>query len=57
MVRDPKWYNRNAAVPTAPIFIATTEDIGTDRARANHVDAGIHYATEQMALKIAKVPL
>ena len=56
-IRDVNWYKRNAAVPTAPIFIATTEDIGTDRARANHVDASIHYCSEQMSLKIAKTPL
>ena len=56
-VRDAQWYKRNAAVPTAPIFTATTEDVGTDRARANHVDAALHYCTEQIALKVAKAPL
>jgi hypothetical protein len=56
-VRDKDWYKRNAAVPTAPIFIATTEDIGTVRARANHVDAAIHYCMEQEALKAAGKPL
>ena len=56
-VRDKDWYKRNATVPTAPIFIATSEDIGTDRARANHVDAAIHYCKEQEALKLAHKPL
>jgi hypothetical protein len=51
------WYNRYAAVPNPPIFIATTEDIGTIRARANHITAPIHYYQEQIALKLSKTPL
>ena len=56
-IRDKNWYKRNTAVPTAPIFIATSEDIGTDRARANHLDAAIHYCVEQEALKASKAPI
>ena len=37
-VRDKDWFKRSITVPTAPIFIASTEDIGTDSVRANHVD-------------------
>jgi hypothetical protein len=55
--RGGTWFNRNASVPTAPIFIATTEDIGTKRARANHVGSSIHYCEEQVLLKLAKTPL
>lgn len=55
--RGGTWFNRNASVPTAPIFIATTDDIGTTRARANHVSSSIHYCEEQILLKLAKVPL
>ena len=56
-IRDKDWYKRNATVPTAPIFVATSEDMGTARARANHVDASIHYCIEQEELKKARVPL
>jgi len=56
-VRDKEWFKRNVTVPTAPIFIASTEDIGTDRVRANHVDAAIHYCTEQEALKKIGAPI
>lgn len=56
-VRDKDWFKRNVTVPTAPIFIASTEDIGTDRVRANHVDAAIHFCTEQEALKKAGAPI
>ena len=51
------WYNRYASVPNPPIFIATTEDIGTKRARANHITAVIHHCEEQIALKLLKTPL
>jgi hypothetical protein len=55
--RDVSWFKRHAVVPQAPILIATSEDIGTARVRANHVDAFIDYFTEQEALKKAGVPL
>ena len=50
-VRSQEWFQRNVVVPTAPIFIASTEDIGTDRVRANHLDAAIHYCDEQIKLQ------
>ena len=56
-VRDKDWFKRTVTVPTAPIFIASTEDIGTDRVRANHVDAAIHYCVEQEALKKMGAPI
>lgn len=57
LVRDKEWFKRTLTVPTAPIFIASTEDIGTNRARANHVDASIHYCIEQENLKKAGAPI
>ena len=56
-VRDKDWFKRSITVPTAPIFIASTEDIGTDRVRANHVDAAINYCVEQEALRKAGAPI
>lgn len=56
-LRDKNYYKRITVVPTAPIFIATTVDIGTDRCRANHVDAALHYCREQAALKALNRPL
>ena len=56
-VRDINWYKRNAHVPVEPIFIASTEDIGTMRARLNHIDAAIHYFTEQEQLKAIGAPI
>ena len=47
--RNQEWFQRTVVVPTAPIFIASTEDIGTDRVRANHLDA-FHYCDEQIKL-------
>jgi len=55
--RDKEWFRRNLTVPTAPIFISSTEDIGTARVRANHVDAAIHYCEQQEALKKSKAPI
>jgi len=43
--------NRTAYVPKEPILIHSTEDIGTLRVRANHIDATIHYFMEQEYLK------
>ncbi len=55
--RSGEYYNRVAHVPSAPIFIASTEGIGTTRVRANHIDAVIDYFTEQEMLKKNGVPL
>ncbi len=55
--RSQEWFQRNLVVPTAPIFIASTEDIGTDRVRANHLDAAIHYYEEQERLAAKNAPL
>ena len=56
-VRDKDWFKRHVVVPTAPIFIASTEDLGTNRVRANHIDAAIDYCTEQEKLRNANAPL
>ncbi len=57
--RDKTWTTRgeNIIVPTAPIFIASSEDIGTNRVRANHFDAAIDYCNEQIQLKKANAPI
>jgi hypothetical protein len=57
--RAKTWTTRseNVIVPSAPIFIASTEDIGTNRVRANHFDAAIDYCEEQIALKKANASL
>jgi hypothetical protein len=52
--RNAFWFKRHALVPPEPIFIASSEDIGTHRVRANHPDAVIHYFTEQETLKKEK---
>lgn len=55
--RSREWLQHNVVVPNAPIFIASTEDIGTRRARANHLDAAISYCEEQERLKVRNQPL
>ncbi len=56
--REKTWVTRgeNIIVPTAPVFIASSEDLGTNRVRANHLDAAIDYCNEQIALKKANAP-
>ena len=48
---------KNPLIAGPPIFITTTEDIGTKRCRGNHIDAPIHYCEEQIRLKNARAPL
>lgn len=55
--RDDTYFQRHTHVPAAPIFIASSEDIGTNRVRANHVDAAIDYCVEQEKLKLAGAPI
>mmetsp|Transcript_13961 Transcript_13961/g.23217 ORF Transcript_13961/g.23217 Transcript_13961/m.23217 type:complete len:83 (-) Transcript_13961:1792-2040(-) len=55
--RDANYYKRTGYVPREPIFIASTEDIGSMRVRANHIDAAIHYCIEQENLKAAGAPI
>jgi hypothetical protein len=56
-VRNKDFLKRFTYVPPAPIFIASTEDIGTVRVRANHLDAAIDYFQEQEQLKKDNVPI
>mmetsp|Transcript_39825 Transcript_39825/g.40615 ORF Transcript_39825/g.40615 Transcript_39825/m.40615 type:complete len:83 (+) Transcript_39825:115-363(+) len=56
-VRDKDFFKRTVIVPAEPIFIASSEDIGTPRVRANHVDACLDYCMEQEYLKRNKIPL
>ena len=55
--RDTKWFARNVFVPQEPIIVASSEDIGTARARANHLDSVLDYFTEQAVLKDQKAPI
>ena len=55
--RDKKWLARNVFVPQEPIIIGTSEDIGTPRARANHLSSVIDYFEEQKILKDAGAPI
>jgi hypothetical protein len=56
-VRDKNFFKRTAFVPGEPIYIASSEYIGTDRARANHVDSCLHYCKEQMVYKQENAPI
>ena len=51
------YYKRITHVPAEPIFLASTEGIGTTRVRANHIDALIDFYKEQEVLKKNGVPL
>eukprot|EP01039_Chlorochromonas_danica_P006523 gene6526-7194_t len=53
IVRDIKYLKRNVTVPHEPVFIAATEDLGTIRVRANHLDSVLDYFVEQEKLKKA----
>lgn len=57
IVKDKDYYQRVAHQPTEPIFIASTEGIGTARVRANHYDAALDYFSEQEKLKEKKAPI
>ena len=55
--QDKQWFNRFVVVPEAPIFLASSEDIGTIRVRANHLDSAIDYCREQEYLKARNAPI
>jgi len=57
VVRNKEYYQRVAHQPAEPIFIASTEGIGSARVRANHSDAALDYFSEQEQLKNAKSPI
>ena len=55
---EPNFYRRRVIKPTRePVYIATSEDIGTVRADANSLAACIDYCAEQAAMKKAQIPL
>jgi hypothetical protein len=54
---DSTYYKRHAHIPREPIFIASTEDIGTKRVLCNHIDAALDYCYEQEKLKAAGAPI
>ena len=51
MGRDVDWYKRHSFESITPIYISSTEGIGTARVRMNHVDAALDYFDEQEKLK------
>ena len=53
MARDVNWYKRHTFVSTPPIYISSTEGIGTPRVRTNHIDAVLDYFDEQEKLKLS----
>lgn len=53
MGRDVDWYKRHTIESTPPIYISSTEGIGTARVRMNHVDAALDYFDEQEKLKLS----
>lgn len=53
IVRDSNYLKRNVVVPHEPVFISATEDLGSIRVRANHLDAVLDYFVEQEKLKKA----
>ena len=57
IVKDKTYFQRYAYTAPAPIFIASTEGLGTARVRANHYDAVLDYLTEQEELKKSNAPI
>jgi len=57
VTRDSNFFKRKGRIPAEPIYIASSEGIGTNRVRANHVDACIDYCLEQEYLKKNKAPI
>jgi hypothetical protein len=51
------YFKRFVDIPHPPIFIASSEDLGTNRVRANHNDAMIDYFMEQENLRRINAPL
>ena len=56
-VRDQLYFQRKAFVPGEPVVTGGSEYVGTARARANHVDACIHFCQEQVVLKGQGAPI
>ncbi len=57
IAKDQAYFQRRAVAPVEPIFIASTEGLGTSRVRANHYDAVLDFYSEQEKLKAAGAPL
>ena len=55
--RSEDYFKQVTYVPKEPIFLASTEGIGTSRVRANHIDALIDFYKEQETMKKNGVPL
>ncbi len=50
-------FKRFVVVPEEPIWIASSVDIGSKRARANHLDAVLDFFQEQKELKQVGAPI
>eukprot|EP01031_Cornospumella_fuschlensis_P030396 gene30396-36725_t len=57
VIKDSSYFHRNAMLHYEPIYIASTESIGTDRVRANHYDAAINFFAHQEKLKQENAPM
>lgn len=55
--RDPNYMPKIPFLVHAPVIINGSADIGTPRARANHIDACMDYYLEEEYLKKNKAPL
>ncbi len=55
--RNDEFYKRRTLTIPEPVFLAGSAGVGTGRARANHIDAFLHYYNEQEALKAAGAPI
>ena len=54
---DKNWFFKTIIIPKEPVIIASSDCIGTARARCNHMDALLHYFNEEEALKAAGAPI
>ena len=57
MQRDNAMLKRAATVKEAPIIIASSDHVGTVRARLRHYEAYLDYYMEEEALKAAGAPI
>lgn len=57
IAKDKNYFQRYAYSAPAPVFIASTEGLGTARVRANHYDAVLDYFSEQEEFKKAGAPI
>lgn len=57
ILRDNAFMKRAALVQEAPVIIASSDHVGTVRARMRHYEAYLDYYMEEEALKAAGAPI